>query len=72
LGVAVVFAQLLRVLPIQGLGAREAAFAYLIGQMGGTPESGFVLGAVSYLVLTAALATCGPLGWMVLSVRRND
>lgn len=67
LGAIVVLAELVRMLPftVQGLGLREITFAYLVSLLGGPPESGFMLGAVSYAVLTLALLACGAIGWLL-------
>lgn len=69
LGVIVIATELLRMVPvtIQGIGVREATFAWLLAQLGGSAEAGFVLGAVSYVVLTCALACCGVIGWVLSS-----
>jgi uncharacterized membrane protein YbhN (UPF0104 family) len=73
LGMVVVLTELLRMVPltIQGIGLREATFAYVLGQLGGNSEFGFVLGAVSYAVLTVALLLCGLLGWWLLNMKRR-
>jgi uncharacterized protein (TIRG00374 family) len=73
LGLVVILSELLRMLPttIQGVGMREAAFAYLVGQLGSSPEAGFVLGATSYLILTGALALCGGIGAVLMQVPRG-
>ena len=66
LGAVVVLTELMRMLPItiQGIGLREATFAYLLSLLGGQPESGFVLGAISYVILSCALLGCGLMGWL--------
>ncbi len=64
LGSVVVLAELVRLIPvsIQGIGIREGAYASLFAGMGMAPESGFLLGAVSYLVLSLTLVLCGLAG----------
>lgn len=65
LGAVVVLAELIRLVPItiQGIGLREGAFAYLLALLGQSPESGFVLGTISYLALSCATIISGLLGW---------
>jgi len=72
LGLVVVLTELLRMLPItvQGLGLREVTFAFLLGLMGSPAEASFVVGAVSYLVLTCTLIACGLTGWLLTLSRR--
>ena len=67
-------AELVRIVPvtIQGLGLREGAFAALLGLSGYAPESGFVLGAVAYLALSAALVLTGALGAAMLARPPGD
>jgi len=74
IGSTVVLTELLRMLPvtIQGIGLREATFAYLLGLLGSSPESGFVVGAVSYVILTCALLACGVLGWILLQIKSHQ
>jgi len=70
LATVVVLAELLRMLPVsvQGLGVREATFAYFFSLLGASPEAGFVLAAVSYVILTCALLSSGLIGWALLQV----
>lgn len=65
-------AELVRIVPvtIQGLGLREGTFAALLALSGYAPESGFVLGAVAYLALSAALVLTGALGAALLALPR--
>jgi hypothetical protein len=66
-------AEIARVVPatIQGIGMREAAYAALFGLSGHSPESGFVLGAVAYLALGAALVLTGALGAALLGLTKR-
>jgi len=68
LGVIVVLVELVRLVPvtIQGIGVREGAFAYFVGIVGESPESGFVLGTVSYLALTFSILISGAVGWCLM------
>ena len=68
LGVIVVLVELVRLVPvtIQGIGVREVAFAYFAGIVGESPESGFVLGTVSYLALTFSILISGAVGWCLM------
>lgn len=53
--------ELARLVPIsfQGIGVREGTFAALVGLCGADPETGFMLGAISYLVLSLSLIIAG-------------
>ena len=64
LGAIAILTELVRLVPIslQGIGLREGSFSVLVGLAGGSPESGFVLGAWSYLALSLALVVCWPIG----------
>ncbi|MEW5956930.1 MAG: lysylphosphatidylglycerol synthase transmembrane domain-containing protein [Chloroflexota bacterium] len=68
LGMIVVLTELIRLLPvsIQGVGVREAIYAYLFTLLGQQAESGFVLGAISYLALSVSLFVSGLIGWGLL------
>jgi uncharacterized membrane protein YbhN (UPF0104 family) len=68
LGMIVVLTELIRLLPvsIQGVGVREAIYAYLFTLFGQQAESGFVLGAISYLALSVSLFVAGLIGWGLL------
>jgi hypothetical protein len=74
LGVVAVLTELLRMLPItiQGIGLREALFSYLLASLGRSPESGFAVGLVSYLVLTCALVVSGLVGWALLHFKPTE
>lgn len=63
LGAIAILTELVRLVPIslQGIGLREASFSVLVGLAGGSVESGFVLGAWSYLALSLALLACWPI-----------
>ena len=65
IGAIAVLTELVRLVPIslQGIGLREGSFSVLVGLAGGSPESGFVLGAWSYVALSLALLACGPIAW---------
>lgn len=67
LGAIAVLTELVRLVPVslQGIGIREGSFSVLVGLAGGSPESGFVLGAWSYLALSLALLACGPIAWLI-------
>lgn len=64
-GAIAILTELVRLVPVslQGIGLREGSFSVLVGLAGGSPESGFVLGAWSYLALSLALLACGPIAW---------
>lgn len=75
LGAIAILTELVRLVPIslQGIGLREASFSVLVGLAGGSAESGFVLGAWSYLALSIALLACWPIAAaMGLMVRRGS
>ena len=63
LGAIAILTELVRLVPIslQGIGLREGSFSVLVGLAGGSAESGFVLGAWSYLALSLALLACWPI-----------
>jgi uncharacterized protein (TIRG00374 family) len=63
LGAIAILTELVRMVPVslQGIGLREGSFSVLVGLAGGSPESGFVLGAWSYLALSLALVACWPI-----------
>ncbi len=63
--------ELVRMIPvtIQGIGLREGTFATLCGAFGYAQETGFVVGAVAYLALSAALVVTGALGALMLARR---
>jgi glycosyltransferase 2 family protein len=64
LGMIVVLVELIRLLPIsiQGIGVRESAYAYLFGMIGESSESGFIVGAISYLALSLSICLAGVVG----------
>lgn len=64
LGIVVVLAELIRLLPIsiQGIGLREGAYAYVFTLVGASGEAGFALAAVGYLALTVAIFLMGFIG----------
>ena len=64
LGVVVVLAELIRLLPItiQGIGLREGAYAYVFTLLGAPSEAGFALSAVAYLALSLAIILLGAIG----------
>lgn len=63
LGAIAILTELVRLVPVslQGIGLREGSFSVLVGLAGGSPESGFILGAWSYLALSLALVACWPI-----------
>lgn len=67
LGMIVILVELVRLVPItiQGVGVREGAYAYLFKVSGYSPEAGFVVGAVSYLILGFTLVTFGCLSRLI-------
>ncbi len=64
LGMVATLVELIRFVPltVQGIGVREAAYASLLALCGHSPEQGFLLGAVGYLVLAASLVLTGGIG----------
>lgn len=64
LGIVVILAELIRLLPvsIQGIGLREGAYAYVFTLFGASGESGFALAAVGYMALTIAILLLGVAG----------
>lgn len=64
LGIVVVLAELIRLLPVsvQGIGLREGAYAYVFTLVGASGEAGFALAAVGYLALTVAIFLMGVIG----------
>lgn len=68
LGAIAILVEIVRMVPvsIQGIGVREATFALFAGFVGASAEAGFILAAVSYLALTAALLCCGVISWLML------
>lgn len=64
LGIVVVLAELIRLLPVsvQGIGLREGAYAYVFTLLGASGEAGFALAAVAYLALMVAILLMGVIG----------
>lgn len=64
LGIVVVLAELIRLIPVsvQGIGLREGAYAYVFTLLGASGEAGFALAAVGYLALTVSILLMGVLG----------
>lgn len=64
LGIVVVLAELIRLLPVsvQGIGLREGAYAYVFTLFGASGEAGFALAAVAYLALMVAILLMGAIG----------
>lgn len=64
LGIVVVLAELIRLLPVsvQGIGLREGAYAYVFTLVGASGEAGFALAAVGYFALTVAILLMGVIG----------
>lgn len=73
LGAIAILTELVRLVPItlQGIGLREGAFSVLVGLAGGSPETGFLLGTWSYLALSVALLSCGPIALGLESIARR-
>lgn len=63
----VVLVELVRFLPIsiQGIGVREGAYAWLFSAAGLSPEDGFVVGGLSYLVLGLTLLLTGTISLLL-------
>lgn len=64
LGIVVILAELIRLVPIsvQGIGLREGAYAYVFTLLGASGEAGFALATVGYLALTIAILIVGAIG----------
>lgn len=71
LGVVATGVELVRLIPVsvQGIGVREGAYAWAFGVLAMSPEAGFVLGALGYLVLNLAMLLSGLIGWIGLPPR---
>ena len=74
LGVFFVLVELARMIPlsIQGIGVREAMWAYMIEMLGGSSEKGFVLGTVVYISLSIAMMLSGLIGWGLIYFRDKN
>lgn len=72
-GMIAVLVELVRSIPIsvQGVGVREASFAYLFTLAGHAPEEGFVVGAAAFLAVSLSLCLAGALG-AVMPVRQRQ
>lgn len=72
LGIVVVLAELIRLLPIsvQGIGLREGAYAYVFTLLGASGEAGFALAAVGYLALTVSILLMGVVGMLLKETKR--
>lgn len=73
LGMLVILVELVRLIPItiQGVGVREGAYAYLFKVSGYSAEAGFVVGAVSYLIMGFALVVSGCLSRLISDLPVN-
>ena len=67
IGMIAVLVELVRLVPItiQGIGVREAAYAYCFQIMGHAPENGFVVGAVAYALASLAVILIGVIGYIL-------
>ena len=72
-GMAAIFSDLVRLIPItiQGVGLREASFAYAFQVLGLDPEKGFVVGLISYLAVGVATILIGAIGYLMPDVPNN-
>ncbi|MFZ2406409.1 MAG: lysylphosphatidylglycerol synthase transmembrane domain-containing protein [Methylobacter sp.] len=72
LGIVVVLAELIRLLPIsvQGIGLREGAYAYVFTLLGASGEAGFTLAVVGYLALTVSILLMGVVGMLLKEAKR--
>ncbi len=68
LGATVILVELARLIPIsiQGIGVREGMYAYLFTASAQGPETGFMLGTISYLALSLSLLISGLIGWLLM------
>jgi len=71
LGLVVILAELVRLVPasIQGIGLREGTYACLFKLNGMSPEAGFLLGLISYLVLSLTLVVSGGISFFIAKER---
>ena len=71
LGAVVVIAEVVRLVPItvQGLGVREAAYAFSFEIIGADGEAGFLIGAAAYLVLAGVHIVAGAIAWAGTPIR---
>lgn len=67
LGMIAILADLLRLIPItvQGVGVREAVFAFLFDAFGLPPEEGFIIGLVAYVGVSLATVLIGVIGFIM-------
>ncbi len=67
LGMVGILVDIIRLVPItvQGLGVREAAFAYLFAVFGHGAEQGFVVGTVAYAAVSLSTVLIGGIGWLM-------
>jgi len=74
LGAIAILVEIIRLVPIsvQGIGVREGTFALFVGFVGDSAETGFIVAAVSYLALTAALLCSGVISWGMMLGSRNE
>jgi len=68
LGMIVILVELVRLIPvsIQGIGLREGAYAYLFKVNGMSSEAGFLLGLISYLILSLTLIASGGISFFIV------
>jgi uncharacterized membrane protein YbhN (UPF0104 family) len=67
LGMVAVLVDLIRLIPItiQGIGVREATFAFLFKSIGLSPETGFVIALAAYIALAVATVLIGGVGFVL-------
>lgn len=67
LGMIAIIADMIRVIPIsiQGLGVREAAFAYMFNLIGYSAEQGFIIGGVSYALVSIISFSAGTVSKLI-------
>lgn len=61
IGAVAILVELARFVPltVQGIGVREAAYAFLFGLCGQSPETGFTVGALTYIILNVVFVLNG-------------
>lgn len=67
IGMIAAMVELARLVPItiQGIGLRESFFAYLLSLLGQSPEAGFVLGGMGYILLSISILLSGLIGYLL-------
>nr|NJM00985.1 hypothetical protein [Desulfobacula sp.] len=67
LGMIVILVEIVRLIPvsIQGIGVREGSYAYLFSVNGMSSEAGFLIGLISYLILSLTLIASGGISFFI-------